>query len=409
MNTRQWLLLAAALMLIAGAGGYWLAQVQQQSATTAAHGAAGQERKVLYWYDPMVPNQHFDKPGKSPFMDMELVPKYADETAAAGVAIDPRTAQNLGVRLAAVERGAFSTAIDAVGTVAFNQREIAVVQARTSGFVERVYARAPGDVIAAGAALVDIRVPEWSSAQRELIALAHSGDRALLDAARERLRQLGMPSTLIAQVERSGAAQPVLTVAAPQAGVIQTLGVRAGMTVSAGMTLAEINGLRTVWLEAAVPEAQAQQIGVGNSIQVRFTATADQSVTGRVLAILPSANAVSRTLTVRAELPNADGQLRPGQFAQVRIEVPAATAQLWVPSEAVIRTGSRTVVIVAEDGRFRPVQVQIGADAGSRTAVLQGLSEGQQVVASAQFLIDSEANLSSALSRMENTAAETQP
>ena len=147
------------------------------------------DRKVLYWYDPMYPQQKFDKPGKSPFMDMEMVPQYADSKGdSATVRIDPSLTQNLGVRLATVSRGVFASSLEVVGVLAFNERDVAVIQARTAGFVERVYAHAPGDVIKANAALADILVPEWSAAQEEFLALKRSGDAGLLAAARQRLR-----------------------------------------------------------------------------------------------------------------------------------------------------------------------------------------------------------------------------
>jgi len=384
---------AAAIALIAGAAGYGLAHLQSPSRSPAIPAAAG--RKALYWYDPMVPAQHFDKPGKSPFMDMQLMPRYADQgpAAAAGVTIDPAAIQSLGVRLASVERGDFSQSLDATGVVDFNQRDVAIIQARAAGFVERVYARAPGDVVGAGTPIADLLAPTWGGAQQEYLAVRSTGDRALEAAARQRLRLLGMPDGLIDQVARTGRTHGVITIITPVGGVIQTLDVRQGMTVNMGQSLAQVIGLSTVWLNAAVPEAQAGQVRVGESARADLAAFPGETFTGRVTAVLPTTDLNSRTLTVRIELPNRDGRLKPGMFATVHL-AGATQPALFIPSEAVIRTGTRALVMLAGDGgRFQPVEVQLGREDGDRTDILAGLSEGQKVVASGQFLIDSEASL----------------
>ncbi|POA35604.1 MULTISPECIES: efflux RND transporter periplasmic adaptor subunit [unclassified Pseudomonas] len=400
MSTRIWkgALLTGLSVALGVAGGYWFAQ-QRMSAMSGAAAepspATQDERKPLYWYDPMYPQQKFDKPGQSPFMDMQLVPQYADAaTDSAAIRVDPGLTQNLGLRLATVTRGVLTSSVDVVGTLAFNERDVAVIQARTAGFVERVYARAPGDVLKANAPLADILVPEWAAAQEEFLALKRNGDVDLLAAARQRLRLTGMPATLITQVERSGKVQPNLTLTSPIGGVLQALDVRTGMTVSAGETLARVNGLSSVWLAVAVPESESGSIVVGQTVEARLPAFPGTVLNGTVSAILPETNMDSRTVRVRVELPNPDGRLRPGLSAQVRLNQTTGQPVLWVPSEAVIRTGRRTLVMLAEDaGRYRPVEVQLGQDNDGKTAVLKGLQEGQQVVSSGQFLLDSEASL----------------
>jgi Cu(I)/Ag(I) efflux system membrane fusion protein len=386
-------LAAAAIALVAGGAGYGIALLGQRGGASDRPADAG--RKILYWYDPMVPSQHFDKPGKSPFMDMPLVPKYADEgPGEAGVAIDPARTQNLGFRVVAAQQAMLSSTLTATGSIDFNQRDVAVIQARASGFVQRVYARAPGDVIGAGAPLADLLVPEWAGAQAEYLAVRRTGDVSLASAARRRLALLGMPAGTIAAVERSGRPDNVITIACPIGGTIRTLGVRSGMTVSAGETLAEVNGLGTVWLNAAVPEAMAGQLRTGQSASATLAAYPGERFSGRVAAILPAVQAESRTLTVRVELPNRGGRLRPGMFASVDFGGSPRPA-LLVPSEAVIRTGKRALVMLAlAKGRYQPAEVQTGAEAGGQTEILAGLQEGEKVVASGQFLIDSEASLS---------------
>ncbi|MEO5641036.1 MAG: efflux RND transporter periplasmic adaptor subunit, partial [Sphingomicrobium sp.] len=321
-------------------------------------------------------------------MGMKTIPRYADDGATSesgGVRIDAAATQNLGVRLATVERGLLQSDLTVTGAIDFDQRHVAVIQARAGGFVRRVYNRAPGDVIGAGAPLADMFVPEWAGAQLEARAVQHTGDRALIAAARQRLHLLGGAGS-----GRGGMA----TIRSPIGGVIQTLDVRQGMTLNAGQTLAQVSGLGTVWLNAALPEAQAGQVRIGTSVRAELTAFPGQSQFGKVIAILPTAQADSRTLTVRIELSNRGGRLRPGMFATVHFTGNGAAA-LMVPSEAVIRTGKRDLVMVAgAGGRYQPVEVKVGREGGGKTEIVAGLGEGQKIVASGQFLLDSEASLS---------------
>ncbi|MCP1471965.1 Cu(I)/Ag(I) efflux system membrane fusion protein [Sphingobium sp. OAS761] len=392
---RGWLFgAAAALALAAGGIGFTLADRQGAKDSGAAKPPA---RKILYWYDPMIPAEHHDGPGLSS-MGMQTIPRYADEegagAAAPGISVDASAAQALGLRTVAARRGELASSLTATGTIDFNQRDVAVIQARAGGFVNRVYARAPGDVIGGGAPLADILVPEWAGAQSEFLAVRRTGNAALIQAARQRLTLLGMPASMIASVERSGRAHNVITISTPVGGVIKTLGVRAGMTVMAGQTLAEVNGVGTVWLNAAVPEAVAGPLRPSQTVQATLAAFPGETLTGRVSAVLPETQTDSRTLTVRIELPNRGGRLRPGMFATVSFGGSAQTA-LLVPSEALIRTGKRTLVMLALDkGRYRPAEVQPGRQSGDKTEILAGLSEGEKIVASGQFLIDSEASLS---------------
>ncbi len=397
-----WMTLAGLTLALLGAvTGYEMAR-RDQAITPAPVPA---ERKILYWYDPMKPEQHFDKPGKSPFMDMDLVP-MVDEPRAGdnGVRIDPRLLQNTGVRLATVEKGRLARDLEVVGMLAYDERLVTVVQARTGGLVERVYARAPNDVIPAGAPLADLRVPEWYGAQAEYLSLRRTGETPLTEAARTRLLQLGMSESLVAQVEKSDVPRAVVTVTVPQGGVLLELGVREGMTITPGQTLARINGLGSVWLEAEVPEAQVAGIAVGQPVSATFTAWPGHPRTGRIYALLPALDRDARTLRVRTEWPNPDGRLRPGMYAHVVLQKSAGPERLLIPSEAVIATGERNLVIVAGDaGHFIPTEVTVGRESEGRVEILQGLQQGAQIVASGQFLIDSEASLKGVLARMGQT------
>jgi Cu(I)/Ag(I) efflux system membrane fusion protein len=401
MTRAQVLIAAVAAIVLAVAIGFGAGRMSNHPAPAASVPVQAASRKVLYWYDPMVPQQHFPAAGKSP-MGMDMVPKYADESASSGEAgfkIDPARIQNLGVRIASVERGELASGLQATGTIDFNLRDVAIVQARAAGFVQRVYARAPGDIVRAGAPLADLLIPEWGGAQAEYLAVRRTGDTALVQASRQRLLLLGMSPGLVAEVERTGRAQNTVTLTAPTGGVIKTLGVRSGMSVSAGETLAEISGLGTVWLNAAVPEAQAGQVRPGQSVTATLAAYPGETFSGRVTAVLPEAQTESRTLQVRIELPNRGGRLKPGMFANVQLSSGVKPA-LLAPTEAIIRTGKRTLVMLAlPGGRYQPAEVQIGASAGDKTEILAGLSSGERIVASGEFLIDSEASLSGAPAR----------
>jgi Cu(I)/Ag(I) efflux system membrane fusion protein len=408
-STRGQLGLAAgAVALVAGALGYGIASLHREEAPTPAVEGG---RKVLYWYDPMVPLEHYDNPAARSSMGMKTIPKYADEASSGpGVVIDAARMQSLGLRTAEARFGTLHSSLTAPGTIDFNQREVAIVQARAAGFVQRVYGRAPGDIIGAGAPLADLLIPEWAGAQAEYLAVRRTGDAALTRAARQRLALLGMPAGTIAAVEQSGRPRTVVTAFTPTGGVIKTLGVRAGMSVMAGQTLAEVNGLGTVWLNAAVPEAMAGTLRPGQSASATLAAYASDRFFGRIAAILPSVETESRTLTVRIELPNRAGRLRPGMFATVDFGA-SGRAALLVPSEAVIRTGRRTLVMLAlPSGRYQPAEVRTGAEAGGQTEILAGLAEGESIVSSGQFLIDSEASLSGVEARpIAGTAAPAQP
>ena len=295
--------------------------------------------------------------------------------------------------------GTLTARLNITGSIDFNQRDVAIIQARSGGFVARVYARAPGDMIAAGAAIADVQLPEWGGAQTEFLAVKRLGRPDLTAAARKRLKLLGMSDGLIASVERSGRTNGTVTITSPISGVIQTLDVRAGMTLAQGQTLAQVTGFGTVWLNAAVPEAQSGNLRIGQHASATLTAFPGELFGGRIVAILPTAQADSRTLTVRIELPNRSGRLRPGMFAQVALSGDAKPA-LLVPSEAVIRTGTRTLVMLASgDGRYQPAEVRTGREGGGQTEILAGLGVGEKVVASGQFLLDSEASLSGIAAR----------
>jgi Cu(I)/Ag(I) efflux system membrane fusion protein len=416
-------LVAFAVISVVGYGSYrvGLRQHMEKSsvATPAGTGTAVEPatgRAVLYWQDPMTPGQRFDKPGKSPFMDMPLVPVYADEGGNSGsVSINPRIQQNLGMRLAEVAKGSLTTSIEAEGNVVYNERELEVVQARANGYVEKLYVRATLEPVRKGQALAELYVPDWVAAQEDFLTAkrltAQGGDAAGMDlvgAARQRMRLAGMLEEQIKLVESAGKVQARLIVAAPVNGVITEFGTREGMTVASGAPLFRINGLDTVWVNAEVPEGAAAQVHIGNVVEVRTPALPGIVLKGKVSAVLPDVNPATRTLRARIELPNPRQQLVPGMFATVNFTPNARKDVLLVPSEAVIQTGKRSVVIVAQgDGKFAPVDIETGSESNGQTEIRKGLELGQKVIVSGQFLIDSEASLRGATLRMGNAPAPT--
>jgi len=365
----------------------------------AAATVAPQSKKPLYYYDPMVPTQHFDAPGKSPFMDMQLVPKYAEDASTTGetiVQIDPRMAQNLGMRVAPVKTGTFWQRIEAVGSVALDERRIVVVESRTAGWIEHLDVRAEGDPVRKGQRLAALYSPELFAARQELKLAQDAGDAALAKASRQRLRLLGGGAGAGSQ---SG-------VFSPLSGFVMELMAREGAQLAPGMPLMKLADLSQVWVNVEIPEALAGWISTGKSAEARLKSLPDQMFEGTVDYLYPQLDSATRTLRARLVFANPEGRLRPGMFADVSLFGGARRDVLLVPSEAVIRTGERTVVMVAESqGRYRPVAVQAGAERNGETMILAGLSAGQNVVVSGQFLIDSEASLLGAYQRLGTAPA----
>jgi Cu(I)/Ag(I) efflux system membrane fusion protein len=392
----------------AGGKGAGVAPVPAASAPQETKVDPANGRRVLYWHDPMSPGTRFDKPGKSPFMDMQLVPVYADEAAGAGVAVSSAVAQSLGMRTALVRRADLSTQVDTVGVVTQNERATQVVQSRVTGYIEKLNVRAVLDPVRKDQPLATLYAPEWASALEEYLGVRKANvGAALVDAARSRLRLLSIPDDLVERSEQTGIAQSRFNLLAPGAGVVAELGVREGAMVSPGMTLFRIVDLGSVWVIADVPEALSSQVRVGSAAEVQV-AGVGSPIAGKLSAILPDVDLVTRTVKGRIELRNPGLMLKPGMFVRVTFRPSNASQALLIPQEAVIATGKRNVVILVEDGgKYRPVDVKLGRESGGEVEVLSGLSEGQRVLSSGQFLLDSEASLKSGLGRLDSGKAST--
>ncbi|MEP7184280.1 MAG: efflux RND transporter periplasmic adaptor subunit [Rhodanobacter sp.] len=407
---KRWTFILAAVLALVGmlALGVFLGRRSAPATDAVTSGSTGNnDKKILYWYDTMVPQQHFDKPGLSP-MGMQMVPKYAGDAGADRdtVQIDPSTEQNLGMRTITVKRGQLQRDVRASGTVAWDLRQAQTISARANGVIDQLFVRAPYESVKAGQPLAAIISPQWNAAAQEYLALAdaQSADaRALRDAARERLHVLGMDN---AQIRALHGSSTRIVISAKMDGVVGALDVREGQQISTGMPIMTINGLDTVWLEAALPQAQSAGIVAGTPVQARVSALPGMIFNGRVEALLPDVDPMTRTQRARIVLDNPGHRLSPGMFAEVTFAgATSGTAHPLVPDEALVSTGTDTRVIVADGkGRFKPVAVRPGFSSGGMTEILAGLRGGEQVVVSGQFLIDSEASLSGALQRLDTAA-----
>ncbi|MBX3562670.1 MAG: efflux RND transporter periplasmic adaptor subunit [Sphingomonas sp.] len=394
------LALLAVALLVAAALAYVLARGGGDAAAPCPAG------EPLYWYDPMIPQERHPGPGKSS-MNMELIPKCPGGDDAQGVRVSPAMAQNLGIRTTQARMADFAPRVQAVGRVAFDERLIAEVQTLTPGFVERLTVRAVGESVRRGQTLASVYSPELLTAQNEYRAILalppEVATPELRRAARQRLALLGLPGAMIRRLEQGGAPQRTYPVAAPSDGVITAIGARPGAQVTPGQSIVTLAGLSRVWVIAEIPEVALGDVRVGLPVEISFPAYPDERRSGRIDYIFPTLDAEARTARARITLANPGARLKEGMLADVTVMGTGGMA-LVVPSEAVIDTGRRKVVVVRRDGAFLPVEVRTGREAGERTEILAGLEPGAEVVVSGQFLIDSEASLTGVMERLNANA-----
>lgn len=408
------LIIGALMVASAGGIGVYLAQrasdPAHQHAPTPHRDAAG----TLYYTCAMHPQVHQDTPGQCPICGMKLIEKReatqvdtARPDAAshpAGVSIDPRMVQNLGMRSIIVgsadgaAQAGNTASIEATGSVQIDERRIVAVESRAAGWVEQLAVRAVGDTVTAGQTLAAIYSPDLLAARQELTLAQQTGDAALIDAARTRLRLLGVDAG-------NGNTTPRIALRSPQAGIVTELLAREGMQISPGMPLLKLADLSRVWIIVDVPESRAAGVVVGATAQARLPGVPDTVFDGQIDYVYPELDAGTRTLRARISLDNVGGRLRPGMYAQVQIGVRhddrRDDATLRVPAAAVIRTGTRDLVIIDQgQGHYQPTEVQIGAEQHDQIEIRSGLEAGQRIVVSGQFLIDAESNLQGALDRL---------
>jgi Cu(I)/Ag(I) efflux system membrane fusion protein len=376
--------------------------------------ASGDEKKPLYWVAPMDPNYRRDKPGKSP-MGMDLIPVYeaANDGADAGpgtIKISPDVVNNLGVRTAEVEQKSLHAQIQTVGYVAYDEDRLVHVHPRVEGWIEKLHVKAAGDPVQKDQPLYDIYSPALVNAQEELVLALDRKNKRLIRAAKARLKALQLPAQAIKAVESSRKVQQFITAYAPQEGVVDNLNIREGFYVKPGTTLMSIGTLEQVWVEAEVFERQAFIVAVGQPVTMRLDYLPGKQWQGTVDYIYPTLNSKTRTVKVRLRFANENAALKPNMFAQIAIHAQDGESALLVPKEAVIRSGNADRVVLAlGEGRFKSIAVELGRSDESAFEVLSGLSEGERVVTSAQFLLDSESSKTSDFKRMAHGEENPQP
>ncbi len=366
--------------------------------------ATSSDREILYWVAPMDPNYRRDEPGKSP-MGMDLVPVYADEAAETPgtVVIDPTLVNNLGVRTAVAERGTLPRRIETVGYIGYDEDTLQHVHTRVDGWIESLAATASGDPVRKDQLLFELYSPTLVNAQQEYLAALASNNRSLLGASRDRLIALGVTAGEIERLERERRASQRVRVVAESDGVIAHLGVREGMFVTPATEVMSIAQLDKVWVVAEVFERQSAWVHTGQSATVELDFLPGMTLRGTVDYVNPELDPVTRTLKVRLRFDNEGARLLPNMFARVAIDGTAVSDVVHVPREAVVRGGSSNRIVVDRgDGVFESRNVLVGIESGDRVAIRRGLNEGERVVISAQFLIDSESNIDSALGRLES-------
>ncbi len=397
------IILAAVLLFLGLAGGYVLAKMTLRS-PQGDQVSSSVEKKVLYWKAPMDPNFRSDNPGKSP-MGMDLVPVYAgDEDGGDSdslVQINPTVQNNIGVRIGKVERATLYRNIDTVGFVRADDDKTAIVDVRTEGWIEKLFVKSPGDTVRKGQPLFDLYSRPMVSAQEEYLQAVRIGKASLIRAAKSRLDALGMSAAQIIRIKKSGKSRRLIRIYAPQDGVITMLGAGEGAFVKPGRQIMMLSDLSSVWVLAEVFENEAMWVKSGQKVTMRLEAIPGRIWKGEVDYIYPTVNAGARTVQVRMRFTNPDGILKPDMYAKISVLAEPHVGILVIDREALIRTGKSTRVILAlGDGRFQPAKIQTGMESDGKVEILDGLVDGEEVVISSQFLIDSEASLRGTTLRM---------
>ena len=382
------------------------------------------KRKILYWTDPMTPGYRSDKPGKSPFMDMELVPVYEDGGPAGSASKDvagyssiqlgPDRQQLIGVQIGKVEKRNLSKTVRAVGRIAVDETTLTHIHAKFEGYIERLFVDYTGKPVRKGQPLASIYSPDLFATEQEYLLayrawrqfsqsgnpdLAKNG-KDLYDSARQRLLLWDIRPADIERLEKTGVATKALTLYSPIDGTVMAKNAVEGNRVMPGDSLFEIAGLQRVWALADIYEYELPLVHVGQTAVVTLSYLPGRQWRGRISFVSPVVDEKTRTVTVRVDLDNRDMTLKPDMFTDVRIEQ-AGTEVLAVPVDAVLSTGSRAIVFVPRDGgRFEPREVELGARMDGFYQVVSGLADGDPVVTQANFLIDSESRLKAALSGM---------
>ena len=376
-----------------------------------------QQRKIKYWRAPMNPNYISDKPGKSP-MGMDLIPVYEDaQPAETGIRVDPNFLQNFAVRTVKVETGSIPVDIRTVGLLNYNDKNLAFINTKFDGWIEKAYVNYVGESVSKGQVLFEIYSPELVTTEQDYLSAleyvqklsggaepdAVARARSLVDATRERLRYWDITEGQIDELRRSGKITRTLQVVSPVAGVVvsKMSDSLEGVKLAPGMNVYKIADLSTIWASVEVYEDQLRYMQPGRVADITVDAFPSRHWSGKVIYLDPTVNQQTRTLNAYVQIPNGDYKLRPQMYANVEVHVPVVTGAVKVPEEAVLHSGEQSVVIVEKTkGLFEPREVELGALGGGYREIRKGVRAGETVVTSSQFLIDSESNLKEAIQTM---------
>src|SRR6266536_3516584 len=390
--------------------GMKLTPIRKQGGVASASTSTKGERKIKYYKSTMMPGEVKPEPGKDS-MGMDMVPVYEDEAAAAessAIAVDPVTTQNMGIRTATVTRGPLRRAIRTVGVIDYNETALADVTTKFKGWIETLYVDATGKQVHRGEPLFEIYSPELYSAQVEyLLSLSQAarpdaGADSIRASALTKLRFFDISDNQISELEKTKQPRKTLQVNAPRDGIVVEKMAVQGQMVDAGMKLYRLADLSLVWVQAQIYEQDLVYLKLGQEATVALSYLPDREFRGRVTYIYPNVDEKTRTAKVRMEFHNPGYFLKPGMFATVQVSAELEPSTLLVPDMAILRSGEKNTVFVAlEEGKFEPRNVTLGPQAeNDYYQVLAGLKEGERVVTSGQFMLDSESQLREAIQKM---------
>ncbi|MGI0119534.1 efflux RND transporter periplasmic adaptor subunit [Zooshikella sp. RANM57] len=393
------------LGILLSLSGYKIIGLKTSASTKQEKNVQNDEKKPLYWVAPMDPNYRRDKPGKSP-MGMDLIPVYEKDNSnqdegPGTIKIAPNVVNNLGVRTAKVTKQSLTTTINTVGYIQYDQDRLIHIHPRVEGWIETLYVKAQGNTVHKGEPLYAIYSPALVNAQEEFLLALQRNNQQLINAAIDRLKALQIPTPTIETLRKTRQVQQTVIFFAPQSGVVDNLNIREGFFVKPGMTLMAIGSLAEVWVEAEVFERQAALVKQGMPVSMTLDYLPGKTWQGKVDYIYPTLDTKTRTVKVRLRFANPNKALKPNMFAQVVIDADSAAQQLLVPREAVIRTGRQDRIVLAlGDGQFKSIAITMGKVNEHYAEVINGLTEGDTIVTSAQFLLDSESSKNSDFQRM---------
>ncbi len=377
-----------------------------------------EEKRIAYYRDPMHPWITSDKPGKSPDCGMDLVAVYESDSNAKGIRIDPTTVQNMGVKTEQVMQRDLPIEIRANGKVKVEESKIFIVNARVMGYAEKLYVNVTGQKVMKNQALLDLYSPDLVSTQEEYLQAVKyaqgmddklgSGSRDLVESAKHRLLNWGIAQSEISALEKRGKANNTLSIASPISGIVLEKMVVDGQSIIPGMLLYKIADLSKLWVVANIYQQDIAHIKIGSTTDIELSSSLGKSISGKVIFISPVLDEQTKTAEIRIEVMNTPSlDIKPEMFATVHIHSSALKNVVAIPEQAIIRSGKRNIAIVSVgSGYFEPRELKLGLSSGEYVQVLAGLHSGENLVISAQFLIDSESNLKAAVQQLKTTPEE---